>query len=75
MMLLAKHQIKGCGELYMRLAKDGPQDPAHGDYLIYCTRDGVTWVAWEAFPATDQVLGPSRIEPGIPLPEGDKISN
>lgn len=74
--LLAKHHVTGCGEFYMRRAKDSESNsPENGDYLLYCTADGDNWVAWEAFPSTDAVLGPSALEPGIPLPDRSKISS
>lgn len=76
MRALLTNQIRGCGEFYMRRAKDSENNPAeYGDYLIYCTSDGKTWVAWEVFPSSNQVLGPSMLEPEIPLPDRAKISN
>ena len=75
MRLLAAHHIQGCGEFYMKAAKDAAGPPENGDFLIYCTRDGDHWTAWEAFPGNDNVLGPLTLEPGIALPDRDKISN
>ena len=75
MRLLAVHHIRGCGEFYMRSARDAQGPPENGDFLIYCTADGDHWTGWEAFPGNNNVLGPLVLEPGIPTPDRARISN
>ena len=64
MQLLAEKRVEGCGEFYMKRAKD-----TLGVYLIYCTEDGKIWTAWQAFTPVREVVGPSYPDADIPPPD------
>jgi hypothetical protein len=64
---LVAHQARGCGEFHWR-AKDGRTDE-FAEYLVYCTRDRVSWTAWLVWPGSGRASGPSAIDPGLPPPK------
>lgn len=68
--VLASNSVRGCGEFYQKASSYGPE---FGEFLLYCTRDGKTWVAWKVWTHTNKVLGPDPNfvhTSGITPPEG-----
>ena len=61
--ILAKNQVRGCGEFYTRRATS-----AAAEYLCYCTPDGKRWNAYIVYGAIEKVEGPYRPFDDIPLP-------
>lgn len=70
--VLTSHGIQNCSDVVYRpsSASTGPLDP-NGEFLVYCSGDGVNWSAWIAYPglARDRSLvGPMEIYDDIPPP-------
>lgn len=61
--VLAKNNITVCGEYYYR-----PHARFRHEYLVYCTRDGSSWRAFQVFTRTGKVLGPFIPPKDIPAP-------
>ena len=71
--VLTGHGVENCSDVVYRpsSASTGPLDP-NGEFLIYCSSDGVNWSAWIAFPALARdrsLVGPMEIYDDIPPPE------
>lgn len=53
MVLLAKKDIRGCGEFYQKTSISN-----QGEYAVACTKDGRNWDGYLAWPRVDEVIGP-----------------
>jgi len=48
--LLIKHQVRGCGEYYIK-------EVASDEFVIACTSDGKNWTYYIAWPNIDELYG------------------
>ena len=60
---LSVNNIRSCGEFHYR-----PSAYHADEYLVYCTRDGKIWVAYQVWPRIPQVTGPQPPARGVPPP-------
>lgn len=60
---LARHGVAGCGQYAWRQRAGGGDE-----FLVYCTADGRTWMAWLAWPKIEKVMGPYPADPRLPIP-------
>lgn len=51
---LGAKSVSGCGQYKFR---ESSRDS--GEYLVYCTRDGASWVSYVVWTKTGAVLGPN----------------
>ncbi len=71
--VLTDNGVENCSNVVYRpsSASTGPLDP-NGEFLVYCSSDGVNWSAWIAFPALARnrsLVGPMEVYDDIPPPE------
>jgi hypothetical protein len=57
---LAINKIEGCGQYKYRQSSN-----MDNEYVVYCTRDGKTWVSYLVFPQIEKALGPYSIDPKL----------
>jgi len=55
---LAKNKIRGCGHFKYKANVN-----SKGDYIVYCTRDNISWTAYIVFTYSQKVLGPYSPSP------------
>jgi hypothetical protein len=60
---LSVNDVRGCGEFHYR-----PSTHHNNEYLVYCTRDGKVWRAYQVWPRITQVTGPQPPAVGVPPP-------
>jgi hypothetical protein len=61
---LSANDIRGCGEFHYR-----PSAHHADEYLVYCTRDGKIWSAYQVWTRfTQKVSGPQRPAVDVPPP-------
>ena len=58
---LAKNSVRGCGEFKYRLSSKDKDE-----YLVYCSRDGKSWVAYLVWISIAKITGPHQISASIP---------
>ncbi|WP_313233984.1 hypothetical protein [Delftia acidovorans] len=58
---LAQNSVRGCGEFKYR-----PSSRDKGEFLVYCTRDGKSWVAYLVWAPIAKVTGPHQVSADIP---------
>lgn len=58
---LLKNNVNGCGQFQWRRSAT-----ARDEFLIYCTRDGRAWTAFQVWPSINKVLGPYRTSASLP---------
>ncbi|CAB5720004.1 Uncharacterised protein [Delftia tsuruhatensis] len=58
---LAQNSVRGCGEFKYR-----PSSRDKGEFLVYCTRDGKSWVAYLVWAPIAKVTGPHQVSAAIP---------
>jgi hypothetical protein len=63
---LVANKVGGCREIWYR-TRSGDDD-GQPEYLVYCTSDGRTWVAWLAWPSRNKITGPNPTYPDIAPP-------
>jgi hypothetical protein len=57
---LAAKSITGCGQFKFKASS---QDS--GEYVVYCTRDGESWVAYLVWTKVNEVIGPNQTDPSL----------
>jgi len=63
---LVTNKVGGCAEIWYR--RRVGDDDGRPEFLVYCTSDGRSWVAWFAWPSRNQVTGPHGTYPDIAPP-------
>lgn len=58
---LVANNVRGCGEYkYRESSRD------RGEFLVYCSRDGLSWSAYLVWANINKVTGPHQISASIP---------
>jgi len=61
---LAANKVEDCADMAYR-----PHRTIHGEYLVYCTRNGRSWTSWVVSTGAQRVSGPFPPDPLMPPPQ------
>lgn len=57
---LVKSNIRNCGEYKYKESRTHK-----GEYVVYCTRDGINWTSYLVWTGTKKVMGPYDPDPSL----------